>query len=165
MSTLKKIDNVIEGYKACVVFNYEGYKVKIDSDVNLGKVIGNCKFSFVDPSVGVENFKDSTPCTSREVVVWLASFEYKLSSTRAIEKLDWMGLRPATLLEMVALVEKLSSKLIYAKYVCLGSIYKFGSGGKVPVVDINKYQKRRTLSSTWWGDGWTTDYQFVAVAK
>lgn len=159
--------SAIDGYKTNVKFDFAAYEVKTTAGVSLDEAIKSCKFSYVDPEVNEGNYKDNI-LKSSVLLVWLVSFEYKISTTRVLEKMEWMNLRPATILEMLALVASPSSKNIdYANIVALGTMCRLGNTNYIPFVHIYQLRKPNSTLGTYCkrGGGWTTDYLFAAVAK
>lgn len=161
-------NSYVKGYRANVVFDFEGFLVEADPELSVDKAIKKARFTYADPAVNGTDYADKQ-LESEIFLVWLVSFEYKISTTRALEKLDWMDLRPATLLELLALTASSSSRNIdYATIVALGTIRRLGNASYIPFVHVNEMSKKRETrlnSICKWGDGWTTDYLFAAVAK
>ena len=144
-------------------FSVTSYPVPVNYCQTLKKMIKNNEFDWKSNLINNDNF----PSSERgkvEVTIKLVGFDYKITSESVIKELDRLGLRPATLKELLAfgVAQRDIQRSNYA-IVALGSVWS-GYDGCVRVVPyISAIPVARSLNHYWWDGVWGSDWQFAAL--
>ena len=99
----------------------------------------------------------------KELVPELIHFNRSISSDNALADLDKMGLRPATIEELLALGETFPEMQRKFPIIALGSVGEVSGRRSVPCLDEGGSE--RGLYLRWFGYDWYAGCRFLAVRK
>ncbi len=99
----------------------------------------------------------------KELVPELIHFNRSISSDNALAELDKMGLRPATIEELLAFGETFPEMQCKFPIIALGSVCRVVGNRRVPYLDEDASE--RNLDLLWFGGDWNADCRFLAVRK
>jgi hypothetical protein len=139
------------------------YRVNVICDLPAAIAAG--KYDYVDGDIISANFPEVS-CKPGKVEVTLVTFDRDMTTGEVVAELLKRGLRPATLLELLALgaaQPELQNKLII---VAFGSGWR-GPGGFVYVPSLDEGGGGRNLRLRWGGPGyrWHSGGRFLVVRK
>lgn len=139
------------------------YSVTVDYTIPLADMVAAGKYDWVNSEITAEHFP--TKGEGRvEVKISLACFNRVMESNEVITELDKLGLRPATLPELLAFGAKYPDVQRGFPVVALGSVWRDADGSRgVPCLSGDGSE--RLLSLDWFGDRWGGRYRFAAVSK
>lgn len=135
------------------------YMVTVDYARSLEAMIKAGNYGYVNEDITPKNF----PITGKgkvDLEVVLVSFNIKES---ALKELDELGLRAATLPELLAFGEMHSEVQRAFPIIALGSIANVGGNRHVPSLD--GWGGERELRLSWFGSRWFGHCRFAAVRK
>ena len=139
------------------------YHVTVNYGLSLTEMIRAGRYDWVDPNITSDNFPINGKGT-KEVALELVHFNrYINSSEEVIRELGKKGLRPATIVELLAFSAKYTDVMRQSTIAALGSVWLSLDG-------------RRRVPSIWGGrglglgldsfeSGWNGEYRFLAVRK
>ena len=135
--------------------------VVVDYSRTLGQMIEAGHYNYADKSITPKNF----PLTGEgqvELDLCLVHFNRDITSEAAMKELEKMGMRPATLPELLALGEKYPEEQRQYPMIALGSVWRSPHGDR-SVPCLGGWRGGRLLSLRWFGGGWIADCRFLAV--
>jgi len=141
--------------------------VTVDYDMPSDQMIaaGNYDSHFNISASDIKNFT-VTNSGKIEVLFQLVNFnDHPIESADVLTELDALGLRPATLQEMLAFGAKLPEIQRQFPIIALGSVYKQASSGYSYVPCLDGDTDRRVLHMEKYLNVWYIYYRFLAVPK
>jgi hypothetical protein len=140
------------------------YRVIVNYGQNLDQMIEAGHYDYVNYDITVTNFPFKKKGMA-EVSIKLVHFNRSIGSEEAIGELKKMGLRPATLPELLAFGAKYPRVQCQFPIAALGSVWQGGYGlGGVPYL-WGSYAGERRLDLTSVQGRWDWNYRFAAVRK
>jgi hypothetical protein len=121
------------------------------------------KYYWINPSITAEHFP-ITGHRKENVEVHLIHFNRIIKSAEEIAELDRMGLRPATLVELLAFGAKYPDVQMQFPIIALGSVWRNPDGFRV-VPGLWGDSDKRSLSLHWCEYEWENCDRFLAVRK
>lgn len=155
--------------------SFEGGVISIDVPLEKVKDLPTALQSYKEadngsPSWPWEEWKNAkpTPITTPNFEAVILSYNndptIRKSSNKIVEDMKKLGLRPATLEEMIALgIAKPEHNKRDDAYLVGLTPYFLDGSSHVPV--LCRDGDRRALGRNWWGDVWTSGDRFVCVRK
>lgn len=137
------------------------YPITVDYSLTLEQMITAGGYDWVNSSITSESFP-ITETGKAELNAQLVCFERAMSSDQALAELDKMGLRPATIAELLVFGAKYPQKQLEFSIVGLGSVAQLGDGRNVASLD--QHGRRRVLYLYLFDDGWYV-HRFLAFPK
>lgn len=142
---------------------FPSYLVTVDNDLPIAQMIASGRYDLVSESITANHFP-STETDVVQKVIYLIKFAGDISNADAIQEIDNLGLRPATLKELLALgaahPDLQQSYLIAA----LGSTWLFNSN-RVLAPCFHGSGTIRSLGLYDTSGGFTSHTRFAAVRK
>ncbi len=138
------------------------HPVTIDYSQSLNQMIKAGHYNFANFSINERNFPYERSSGLAGFKIELIHFNRNIGSDEAIKELDKMGLRPATLAELLALGAQHPDLQRQFPIVVLNSVWQRPFGLRyVPYLwdDSDK----RNLNLNWFDDDWNASYRFAAV--
>jgi hypothetical protein len=158
-SLAKEIVNLVRG-----PLPFPSYSVTVDYSRSLEQLIENGNYYFSNKYINDRNF-ESTETGKTQVDIYLVKFDHHIGSKTAIKEMKAMGLRPATLKELLSLgIEYPKFQLRYP-ITALGSTWYHSSDGTLCVPNLTSSVFRRELYLTIWAGGWSSYWRFAAVRE
>lgn len=139
------------------------YSITVDYSLSLADMIKAGRYDWVNDDIVANHFPVSDNGKT-EIEMHLVRFNRTIESEKAIAELDNMGLRPASIEELLALGAQCPDLQREFPIVALGSVWR-PSGGCPPVPYLWFYSGKRGLRLRWFDDGWDDSYRFAAVRK
>ena len=139
------------------------FKVTVDYSKTLEQMIADGKYDWKNSDIKAKNFPLNGQGTTA-VNIELVHFNRNIESDTALAELDKMGLRPATLPELLAFGAKYPDKQREFPIVALGSVWRSLNGDRY-VACLCCDGSKRFLRLFWLEDGWAAFCRFAAVRK
>jgi len=145
------------------------YPLTVDYDISHEEMVKRCKYDKTSDGMKYFDAKDfpaSHIKGTADINVELVHFnDNHLTSQEVVDKLDMMGLRPATLSELLAFGEKYSE--IKHTIVALGSTWldKYGDCCVAFLDSVYRNRPERTLHTYLWDVQWDDWDRFATVRK
>ncbi len=136
------------------------YQLIVDYTKSLATIIAEGKYDWVNENITEANFPNSASGTV-SVIAEIVHFNRAISSHSAVAELAKMGLRPATIWELLAFGAKYPDIQRSFWIVALGSSCKVD--GKYYVGKLLSLGSKRRANLDRCGAGWDTHYRFLAV--
>ncbi len=143
----------------------ETYTVEVDYGLPLDEAIAAGKYDTVDNTITAENFPSDKK--SKETFgITLFDFKKGMTTDEVLAEFDKLGLRPATLPELLALGAAHPELQREFLIMALGSIWQ-GADGSNNVSILGGGGNKRNLGLTWFkrDDIWESRLHFAAVRK
>jgi len=140
------------------------YQITVNYGQNLGQMIEAGRYDYVSYDITVTNFPVQEKGTA-EVSIKLVHFDRSMRTEEAIVELNEMGLRPATLPELLAFGAKYPQVQCQFPVVALDSIWQDRSGDRNAPYLWGSYAGERRLDLTSIRGRWDWNYRFAAVPK
>jgi len=137
------------------------FPVIVDYSKSLAEMIRAGNYDWVNSNITVKHF----PIQGQgqvELDIELVHYDRAMSSEDVIHDLDQRGLRPATLLELLAFGAKYPEKQREFPIVALGSVWRYCRGDRC-VVSLRSFDFGRGLDLHCWAGRWVGRYRFAAV--
>ena len=139
------------------------HSVTVNYNLSLAEMIEAGHYDRGDADITVERFPVKGESTQK-LAVELVHFNRAISSENTIQELDAMGLRPATIEELLAFGAAFPDLQRKFPIVALGSSSIIRGNRLVPCLYEDDSMRRRL--NLYWGDiGWDGYYRFLAVRK
>src|ERR1039458_7111616 len=135
----------------------------VDYSKTLEQMIADGKYDWKNSEIKAKNFPLNGQGTTA-VNIELVHFNRNIESDTALAELDKMGLRPATLPELLAFGAKYPDKQREFPIVALGSVWRSLNGDRY-VACLCCDGSKRFLRLFWLEDGWAAFCRFAAVRK
>ncbi len=140
------------------------HPVCVNHALSLKDMIKRGKYDWKNEDITSKNFPHDTAQGTKELNVELVHFGRYIESDEVISEMEKLGLRPATLPELLAFGEKYPDIQREYPVIALGSMWTRPGGGRhVPV--LYRDDGERDLGLCWWVGGWSDRCRFVAVCK
>lgn len=156
-----------EGLKALLCREIRGtdntYPLTVNYDTPVGDGVKAGQYGWSDPNIISQHFPSKREGIQK-VEVELIHFNRFISTDRALEGLDKLGVRPAELHELLALGEKYPELQSKFPIVALGSVWQDPRGYRY-VPYLYCYGSRRKLCLYWIEDDWDGYWRFAVVRK
>lgn len=133
----------------------------LDYSMSLQEMIAAGQYDWVNPDITAKRF----PLTGKgthDLVGKLIHLNRPVSSEEVVAELDKMGLRPATIEELLAFGAAPDLQRNFP-VLALGSSCLVDSGRRVAC--LSRDGAERGLDLYWWSGRWNDDYRFLAVRK
>lgn len=159
------LQEIIEGkfITANVKANH-AYPVVVDYAMSLADMIAAGRYDWTNSDITAGHF----PFTGEgkaEVAIELVHFGRVIKDgDEGLRELDKMGLRAATLPELLAFGEKYPDMQRQFPVIAFGSVWQ-DRGGFRDVPGLWKGDRKRSLDLRWFGGGWLKNGRFAAVRK
>lgn len=140
------------------------YSVVVDYSQPLDEILSAGKYDLVDHNITEKNF----PKTADGVVelnIELVHFNHGISSDSVVAEMDKMGLRPATIWELLAFGAKYPELQRQFPIVAIGSVCELSGGRGRHVGFLHGRGSGRLANVHRWGRVWYGSYIFLAVRK
>ncbi len=121
------------------------------------------KYNWSNSNITSSHFP-SEEAGTKEVSIELIYFGRNMETNEVLSELDKMGMRPATLKELLALGEKHPDLQREFPIIALGSVWQVPDGGR-GCAYLGGGGSGRGLSLRWIGGGWIDCCRFAAVRK
>lgn len=138
------------------------FRVVVDYSKTLDEMIAAGLYDWKNDNINAKNFPVDGKGTSA-VNVELIHFNRTIESNEALNELDKMGYRPATLPELLAFGAKYPDKQREFPIIALGSVWRRLDFRCVACLVCGG--GRRGLRLRWLLNGWRADDRFAAVRK
>lgn len=135
--------------------------VTVDYSRTLEAMIAAGNYNYANESIIPRNF----PLTGEgqvELDLCLVHFNRDITSEEAIKELEKMGMRPATLPELLALGEKYPEEQRQHPIIALGNVWRLPDGSR-RVPSLDRWRDERWLILGWFGRRWLACCRFLAV--
>lgn len=135
--------------------------VSVDYSRPLAEMIKAGHYDYANESITADNF----PMTGEgqvELDLTLIHFNRGITSKEAITEMRKMGMRPATLPELLALGEKYPEEQRQYPIIAFGSVRQHPLGDR-DVPYLGEWSGERGLSLSWFDNGWGDRCRFLAV--
>ncbi|KKT49279.1 MAG: hypothetical protein UW41_C0009G0046 [Candidatus Collierbacteria bacterium GW2011_GWC2_44_18] len=142
---------------------FPGYSVNVDYATSVEQMIKAGKYDWFNDDITSGHFPSNEKGKS-QMVIYLLNFDGDISSENALQEMNKLGLRPATLKELLALGAQHPNLQRKDVIVALGSTWR-GSGGDVNVPYLYGDESGRDLRLSWFAGGWPSLWRFAAVRK
>lgn len=139
------------------------FTATVDYGKRLSAVIKAGKYDWVNSDITEKNFPATREEGTEEVAFELVHFNRVISSDGALAEMYKVGLRPATLEELLAFGAKYPEEQRKYPVVALGSVWRHLNDRHVPILGSGSVG--RYLHLDWFGDDRNGDYRFLAVRK
>jgi hypothetical protein len=139
------------------------YPITINYDLRLERMIEDGHYDWKNSDIKAKNFPVDGKGTSA-VNIELVHFNRTMHSDEVLAELDKMGLRPATLPELLAFGAKYPEKQREFPIVALGSVWRYLDGHRF-VACLCGGGSERYLDLIWLECRWCADCRFAAVRK
>jgi len=140
------------------------FPVTIDHTRPIKQMIANGDYDWVNDDITEEHFPREKTKGKEKVDLELIHFNKSISSDNAIAELKKLGMRPATLPELLAFGAAYTNKQREFPIVALGSAWRVWYDSRsVPCLwsgSVGRY-----LDLGWLGGGWRESYRFLAVRE
>ena len=140
------------------------YRITVNYGQNLDQMIEAGQYDSVNYDITATNFPLKEKGTV-EVSIKLVHFNRSIRSEEAISELNKMGLRPATLPELLAFGAKYPQIQCQFPVVALGSIWQSRIGDRSVPYLWGSYSGERRLDLSSVRGRWDWNYRFAAVRK
>lgn len=139
------------------------FSVTVDHDLPLSEMIDAGKYDFANNDINDYNFpKEDEGKADLDLV--LLHFNREIVSEEAIAEMKKMGMRPATLLELLAFGEKYPEEQRRYRIIALGNVWQSGYVLRhVPCLD--EWFGKHALDLCWFDAGWSAGCRFLAVRE
>lgn len=140
------------------------YPVTVLYGLSLEEMVKRGRYDWVNEHITQTNFPRPKRRKQKGAVIELIKFDKAMESDDVIAELDKMGLRPATIEELLAFGEMYPDVQREFPVVALGSVASIGGHRRVPY--LSRYGSGRDLDLLlWWGSRWYALSRFAAVRK
>ena len=140
----------------------ESYKIVVDYDQTLKKLIKLGRYRYVNKKVNSTLFPSSEK-GKKEILTELICFNRPICSSDAIDDFGEMGLRPATITELLAFAATFPDKQGFPPVLALGSRGWISGGSHVAVIQAGfSGRALRLLPST---ERWHIKDRFLTVHR
>jgi hypothetical protein len=139
------------------------YSVTIDYAKSVEQMKSDGQYDWSNDNINGENF----PITGEgviETMLELVHFDRVVGTSEAEAELDKMGLRPATIEEILAFGAKYPEIQREFPIIALGSSWVSRFGNRF-VPDLSRDGSERSLNLDWSGNQWSEICRFLAVRK
>jgi hypothetical protein len=136
------------------------YPITIDHSLTLNQMIALGKYDWVNPDITADRFPIKGEGKKKKVVE-LVHFNRDISSENAVKELKKMGLRPATIEELLAFGAKYPEIQRKFLVISLGSSCELG--GRRSVACLRRLGSGRGLNLSFWDGVWGGHYRFLGV--
>lgn len=142
------------------------YALTIDRSQTLGDLISAGKYDWVNDDITQENFPVPSKDGTEEVEVVLVHLDECLTTDQVKAELDRRGLKPASIVELLALGSAHPELQREFPLVALGSSWRHPDGYVyVPELWDDHGKRKLSLDYVHPGDTWDESNRFVAVRK
>lgn len=145
------------------------YSICVDYGQTLKVMIKAGQYNWVNDDITHKQFPHDTSQGTEEVAIEVVHFNRYIEIRAVVTELEAMGMRPATIEELLALGAKFPDLQWEYPIVALGSVWAAPSGiDYVPHLYKDDSGRGLGLYSWWrgaWGLVWDDDYRFMAVCK
>lgn len=139
------------------------YPITVNYDLTMKVMIKAGKYNYANPDITAEHFS-VTEEGQADISIELVHFDRRIESDEAIRELDRMGLRPATLPELLAFGARHPDVQREFPIVALGSVWQSRDGNRyVPYLWSDSGERHLYLG--WFEVEWFGHYRFAAVRK
>lgn len=138
------------------------FAITVDYRQSLEKMVKSGHYDWTNNDINSKNFPIQKGETV-EIETQLVHFDKNMGSDAVIAELDKMGLRPATIAELLVFGAKYPDKQKEFPIVALGSVSMVHGDRGVACLDFSDGE--RDLSLHWFGIDWNAFYRFLAVRK
>ncbi|KKU85161.1 MAG: hypothetical protein UY15_C0040G0007 [Parcubacteria group bacterium GW2011_GWA2_47_9] len=139
------------------------FRVVVDCGQTLAQMIAAGKYNRVNSDITNANFP-IIGSGKKNVAVELVHFNRSIESNEAIRELDRMGMRPATIEELLAFGAKYPEVQREFPILALGSVWRYRSSDRY-IPCLYRVGSERYLDLGWIGSGWHGICRFAAVRK
>ncbi|MBI2039244.1 MAG: hypothetical protein HYT22_03130 [Candidatus Niyogibacteria bacterium] len=139
------------------------YPITVDYTLSLERMIAAGHYDWKNDDITAKHFPMKGE-GSANVEIQLVHFNRVMESETVIRELDTMGLRPATLEELLAFGAKYPDIQREFPIVALGSVWRYASGFR-SVPFLGRSGAQRHLGLGWFEVRWDENYRFAAVRK
>jgi hypothetical protein len=139
------------------------FHIVVNHAESLAQMITVGNYDWVNPNISEKNF----PVKGKgqvEFNVELVHYGKSMNSDNIVQDMASRGLRPATLLELLAFGTAYPDKQREFPIVAFGSV-RLRWNGQEYVACLNGDGSKRGLRLRFWGGDWDDDYRFLAVRK
>lgn len=143
--------------------NPDTFPVTVDYSKTLEQMIADGKYDWENPGINAKNFPMEGKGTSTANIE-LVHFNRNVDSNGVLRELDNMGLRPATLPELLAFGAKYPEKQREFPIVAHGSVWRYSRGRRI-VAYLSCDGDGRGLNLDRLENGWYAGCRFAAVRK
>jgi hypothetical protein len=154
-----------EALASCILLPGKTYPVFVDYETQVENEVMSGGFDWANRDINSRNFP-SRRKGSAEIAIQLINFrsQRSISTNDVLRKLDESGMRPAEILELLALGKRYPELIEKGPIVSLGSVWSSRPGDFYsPYLDGDR--RRRYLYLIWFDRYWDESYQFAAVNK
>jgi len=142
---------------------FPSYVVLVDYDQTVERLIRDGRYDWANSDITSHNFPSSERGNA-QIDIFLLNFETPISSEDAIREMNALGLRPATLKELLGLGATHPNLQRENPIVALGSRWRYPRGS-LNVPYLYRVGSYRHLSLIWFGGDWSPSWRFAAVRK
>lgn len=148
------------------------YSAVVNYDLSLTEMIADGEYDGTD-NIGADNFSiEGKGQVKVDFILVLASHSILMDTIRetipmdtVLKELDYQGLRPATIAELLSFGAKYPDEQRKYPIVALGSVGLDPDGGSVVAVLCKVYAGGRELKLYYVDGGWFVNYRYLAVRK
>lgn len=146
---------------------FPSYQVVVDYGRAVEQLVGDGEYDWCNTDIVSRNFPSMMGTEIRaQIDIYLVSFDRRISSEGVITEMEILGLRPATIVELLALGAQHPDIQRDYQIAALGSTWSFDSGDlDLDVPYLGGSGSDRYLFLFWWGSGWSPYWRFAAVRK
>lgn len=141
------------------------YPITVNYDLSLSEMIKAGHYDWVNQHITSEHFPVNGT-DIKEVVTELVHFNHfnrYMEFKDMLRELEELGLRPATIEELLAFGAKYPKLQRQFFIVALGSVWRPLDGRSVPY--LWGHSSERYLDLRWFGNSWSTYCRFLAIRK
>jgi hypothetical protein len=138
------------------------FPITVDYAKSLAEMIAAGKYPYWNECITAENFPIMGEGSVNTEIVLVHFYRDNIEADDAVKELEQMGLRPATLPELLAFGAQYPDAQRESPIIALGSVCAL-SGGVRHVPCLDYWQDRHELSLHYWDAGWNDIYRFAAV--
>ena len=138
----------------------KGLKLKINYSKSVEELVKAGKYAYVNSDITSDIFPSSESGTANLEAVIFEPKGYS-SSEGILKEMETVGLKPATLKELLEFGIKYPKEQLKHYVVALGSVWRYPFGGRhVPY--LWGYVSERRLDLLWFDSSWDQDDRFLA---
>lgn len=138
------------------------FSLPVNYDRSIEEARKEGKYDWENSDITSKNFPTTRKGTA-DIVLHIRHFDREITSEKAIEEMDKLGLRPAETHELLALGAAHPDLQRQFPIIALGSVWQDRGDYCVPY--LNRVDSERDLGLSWFGSGWDASYRFAAVPK
>ena len=145
--------------------NTQTFQVVVDYSQSFDDMIVASKYKLNNPYIAEWNFPKEEDRGKTEFYLELLHFNRVMSSDQVLAAMKSRNLRPATLSQFLAFVEKYPEEQRKYPIAALGSIWKDDPCGDWRVPCLWRDSRGWVIELGWFGSVWYGDYRFLAVRE